>query len=163
MDADPAMLLDDAGMLDPFRCWDVAMRNEKPGGHGERAVAMGALDMALWDLRAKAEDLPLCRLLADRFRGGDADAEVAVYAAGGYYRPGATADMLADEGQGYLDLGSTAVEVKLGAAPVQEALRRIEPAIDPARATARGAVDANTSLELTTAIPSSAQPAPLGD
>src|SRR3546814_14480509 len=92
MDADPAMLLDDAGMLDPFRCWDVAMRNEKPGGHGERAVAMGALDMALWDLRAKADDLPLWRLLAARFRGGLADPAVAVYAAGGLYLPRATDD-----------------------------------------------------------------------
>jgi hypothetical protein len=25
------------------------MANEKPGGHGERSVAVGVLDMALWD------------------------------------------------------------------------------------------------------------------
>src|SRR3546814_20578086 len=46
MDADPAMLLDDAGMPYPFRCWDDAMRNEKPGGHAERRGALGAPDMA---------------------------------------------------------------------------------------------------------------------
>src|SRR3546814_12627270 len=103
MDADPAMLLDDAGMLDPFRCWDVAMRNEKPGGHGERAVAMGALDMALWDLRAKAEALPLWRLLADRFRGGDAHPGVASSSPAAFCHPCARAAMLADDAAAYLE------------------------------------------------------------
>jgi hypothetical protein len=43
-------VMDDAGTnLDPFRAWKVVMTGEKPGGHGERCVAVGALDMALWD------------------------------------------------------------------------------------------------------------------
>src|SRR6202163_960580 len=38
--ADSRALLNDAGdNLDPARVWDVLMRNEKPGGHGERSVA----------------------------------------------------------------------------------------------------------------------------
>ena len=64
------------------------MRNEKPGGHGERSVAVGVLDMALWDAVAKAEDVPLWKLLADRYNGGQADESAWVYAAGGYYYPG---------------------------------------------------------------------------
>jgi len=84
--AQPAeSLCDESGLIDPFRCWDITMCNEKPGGHGERAVALGALDMALWDLRAKVEQVPLWRLLADKFNQGQADESVAVYAAGGYY------------------------------------------------------------------------------
>src|SRR2546429_10012082 len=47
--ADPETLVDESGEnLDPMRIWDVGMRNEKPGGHGERSVAVGALDMAGW-------------------------------------------------------------------------------------------------------------------
>ena len=62
--ASEADLTDDAGTnLDPFRAWRVMMTNEKPGGYGERCVAVGALDMALWDAAAKIAWLPLYRLL----------------------------------------------------------------------------------------------------
>ena len=47
-------LLAAGGGLDPFRAWEAMMAGEKPGGHGERCVAVGALDMALWDASAKA-------------------------------------------------------------------------------------------------------------
>src|SRR5436305_9226281 len=73
LEADPAALLDEAGLIDPAKAWAFMMRNEKPGGHGERSVAVGVLDMALWDLRAKAEGLPLWKSLANRYRTGDAD------------------------------------------------------------------------------------------
>ena len=89
MEADPKSLIDEANdNLDPFRIWDCMMTNEKPGGHGERSVAVGTLDMAIWDAVAKIESKPLYRLLADRYRGGNADDRVWVYAAGGYYHPG---------------------------------------------------------------------------
>src|SRR5689334_6316270 len=52
--AEPRELVDGSGEnLDPERVWSVLMRNEKPGGHGERSVAVGVLDMAVWDLIAK--------------------------------------------------------------------------------------------------------------
>jgi D(-)-tartrate dehydratase len=162
MTADPAQLIDEAGLLDPFRCWSVAMSNEKPGGHGERAVAMGALDMALWDLRAKSEGLPLWNLLADRFRDGEADSVVSVYAAGGYYRPGATVDTLVDEIKGYLDLGYTAVKLKIGGAPLAEDLKRIEAAISTVGSGDRVAVDANGRFDLATALSYAEALKPLG-
>jgi len=88
-EADPKDLLNDEGNnLDPFRFWTIAMRNEKPGGHGERSVAMGTLDMAVWDAVAKIEGKPLYRLLSERFGDGTPDDKVWVYAAGGYYDPG---------------------------------------------------------------------------
>lgn len=80
-----ALLSDDGRNFDPFKAWQIMMSNEKPGGHGERSVAVGTLDMALWDLVAKIEGKPLYRILADRYNGGVADREVYVYAAGGYY------------------------------------------------------------------------------
>ena len=63
------------------------MTNEKPGGHGERSVAVGTLDMAVWDAVAKIAGKPLFRLLAER-HGREANPRVFVYAAGGYYYPG---------------------------------------------------------------------------
>lgn len=64
VEPDPAALVDETGLIDPAKAWALMMRNEKPGGHGERSVAVGVIDMALWDLRAKAEGVPLWKLLA---------------------------------------------------------------------------------------------------
>ena len=106
MQADPASLLDDEGTnLNPSRIWALAMANEKPGGHGERSVAIGVLDMAVWDAVAKIEGKPLYRLLADRYNEGKPDDKVFVYAAGGYYYPGKNVSALQDEMRKYVDLG----------------------------------------------------------
>ena len=85
LEADPASLLDESGdNLDPDRCWACMMQNEKPGGHGERSVAVGTLDMAIWDAAAKIAGLPLYRFLAQRLgREPDLEGKVRVYAAGG--------------------------------------------------------------------------------
>ncbi len=101
------------------------MRDEKPGGHGERSVAVGVVDMAVWDAVAKIAGVPLYRLLADRYRGGAADTKVFVYAAGGYYYPGKDLAALQNEMSGYLDLGYSVVKMKIGGAPLSEDLRRI--------------------------------------
>ena len=92
--ADPRSLADASGMnLDPDRAWAAMMANEKPGGHGERSVAVGTLDMAIWDAVAKIAGKPLFRLLAER-HGVKANPRVFVYAAGGYYYPGKDLSML---------------------------------------------------------------------
>ena len=51
--------------FDPTKMWDIMMRNEKPGGHGERSVAVGTIDMAIWDLVSKIEKKPLFQMLAE--------------------------------------------------------------------------------------------------
>src|SRR5262245_53858622 len=115
MKAEPSQLLaDDGRNFDPIKAWRIMMTNEKPGGHGERSVAVGTVDMALWDLVAKIESKPLYRLLSDRYRDGVVDREVAVYAAGGYYYPGKGITALQDEIRGYLDLGYDTVKIKIG-------------------------------------------------
>src|SRR3954454_12977708 len=111
-DAAPEELEDERGLLDPAKAWAAMMRNEKPGGHGERSVAVGVLDMALWDAVAKAEGVPLWRLLADRYNNGSADKTAWVYAAGGYYYPEKDVSALQDEMKCYLDLGYTTVKMK---------------------------------------------------
>src|SRR3954447_16622707 len=105
------------------------MKNEKPGGHGERSVAVGVLDMALWDALAKAHGAALWRLLADRYSEGQADATAWVYAAGGYYYPGKGLSELQDEMRSYLDRGYSTVKMKVGLAPLADDLARIEAAL----------------------------------
>ena len=127
--APPESLLDDAGEnLHPHRVWAAMFKNEKPGGHGERSVAMGTIDMAVWDAVAKIAGKPLFRLLAERHGGGaaTADPRVFVYAAGGYYYPGKDIPQLKDEMRSYLDRGYTVVKMKIGGAPLTDDLKRIE-------------------------------------
>jgi len=139
--------------LDPFRAWDVMMRNEKPGGHGERSVAVGVVDMALWDIVAKIEEKPLHRLLAERYGQGQAESRAFVYAAGGYYYPGKEVEGLQTEMRGYLDLGYDTVKMKIGGAPLADDLRRIEAVIEVLGGDgSRLAVDANGRFDLATAI-----------
>ena len=161
--ADSRALLNDAGdNLDPTRVWDVLMRNEKPGGHGERSVAVGVLDMAVWDAVAKIAGVPLYRLLADRYRGGAVDARVFVYAAGGYYYPGKDLAALPNEMAGYLDLGYFVVKMKIGGAPLSDDLRRIEAVLKVLKTPDQLAVDANGRFDLNTAIAYAQALAPYG-
>jgi L-alanine-DL-glutamate epimerase-like enolase superfamily enzyme len=161
--AEPGTLVDESGEnLDPFRVWDVVMRNEKPGGHGERSVAVGVLDMAVWDAVAKIAGLPLFRLLADRFRGGLFDDKVFVYAAGGYYYPDKGLPALQNEMQGYLDLGYSVVKIKIGGAPLAEDLRRIEAVLKLLKTPDQLAVDANGRFDLETAVAYAQALAPYG-
>lgn len=146
-------LLDETGEnLDPQRVWAALMQNEKPGGHGERSVAVGVLDMAVWDAVAKIADLPLYRLLADRYRGGVAETGVFVYAAGGYYYPDKGLRALQDEMRSYLALGYSVVKMKIGGAPLAEDLQRIEAVLEILERPDQLAVDANGRFDLDTAI-----------
>jgi L-alanine-DL-glutamate epimerase-like enolase superfamily enzyme len=161
--ADSSALLDSTGEnFDPACVWEVLMRNEKPGGHGERSVAVGVLDMAIWDATAKIACLPLYKLLADRYRGGVVDTKVFVYAAGGYYYPGKDLAALRDEMLGYLDLGYSVVKMKIGGASLAEDLKRIEAVLQVLKTPDQLAVDANGRFDLVTAIAYAKALAPYG-
>src|SRR6201997_1085733 len=65
-EADSKSLLNQAGdNLDPDKVWAVLMSNEKPGGHGERSVAVGTIDMAGGDAVAKIAGRPLFRRVTE--------------------------------------------------------------------------------------------------
>ncbi len=152
LEADPNSLLDDTRQnLDPHRVWAAMMTNEKPGGHGERSVAVGTIDMAVWDAVAKIAGKPLFRLLAAR-HGVQADPRVFVYAAGGYYYPGKDNGALRAEMRSYLDRGYNVVKMKIGGASIDEDRVRIEAVLDEIGTKARLAVDANGRFDLDTAI-----------
>ncbi|WP_257167442.1 mandelate racemase/muconate lactonizing enzyme family protein [Bradyrhizobium sp. SRS-191] len=152
LEADPASLLDATkDNIDPDKAWAAMMINEKPGGHGERSVAVGTLDMAIWDAVAKIADKPLFRLLAER-HDRTADPRVFVYAAGGYYYPGKDLSALRREMRGYLERGYNVVKMKIGGAPIDEDRQRIEAVLEEIGPNNRLAVDANGRFDLETAI-----------
>jgi L-alanine-DL-glutamate epimerase-like enolase superfamily enzyme len=143
-------LLDASGRIDPAAVLACALADEKPGGHGDRAAAAAALELACWDLNAKLRDEPAYLTIARRF-GRQPGATVAAYAAGGYYYPDRGLDALRTEMRGYLDLGYDAVKMKIGGAALREDLTRIEAVIDIVGAAGRVAVDANGRFDRPTA------------
>ncbi len=153
LEADPKSLIDEENdNLDPAKIWACMMTNEKPGGHGERSVAVGTIDMAVWDAVAKIAEKPLFQLLAERYGNGRPDQKVFVYAAGGYYHPGKGLDGLRQEMRGYLDRGYTTVKMKIGGAALEEDLRRVEAVLAELAPGQRLAVDANGRFDPGTAI-----------
>ena len=128
--------------LDPLRGWDSMMAGEKPGGHGERCVAVGALDMALWDASAKAVGLPLHRHLAELLPQARPVPEIAVYAAGGYRYPRDDLARLKQEAARLLGLGHAMLKIKVGSRLIADDLRRIEAVLGLGLAPDRLAVDA---------------------
>ncbi|OYU69252.1 MAG: mandelate racemase [Alphaproteobacteria bacterium PA2] len=151
-EADPATLLDETGEnLDPHRIWAALMTNEKPGGHGERSVAVGTIDMAVWDAVAKIAGKPLFRLLAER-KGREANPRVFVYAAGGYYYPGKDDTALRAEMRSYIDRGYNVVKMKIGGESLATDARRIESVLAEIGSDAQLAVDANGRFDTLTAI-----------
>ena len=130
LDAALGALLDGDGLIDPAAAWRVAMANEKPGGHGERAGAVGVLDMALWDLRARQRGEPAWRTIADYFRTAGAPA-VAVYGTGGHYGADAadTGPLREALAEGHAR-GFRTFKIKIGGAPPAIDLARVEAALE---------------------------------
>ena len=153
LEADPRTLRDEKREnLDPHKIWACMMSNEKPGGHGERSVAVGTIDMAVWDAAAKIEGKPLFQLLSDRYGDGKPNRKVFVYAAGGYYYPGQDLEALKREMLGYTERGYTVVKKKIGGGSLKEDLRRIEAVLSVLKPGQRLAVDANGRFDRETAI-----------
>jgi D(-)-tartrate dehydratase len=153
LETDPKSLIDaQSDNLDPAKIWARMMTNEKPGGHGERSVAVGTIDMAVWDAVAKIAEKPLFELLAQRYGSGTPNPKVFVYAAGGYYYPGKGLPELKKEMNGYLDRGYTVVKMKIGGGLLEEDLDRIEAVLEELKPGRRLAVDANGRLDRDTAF-----------
>jgi D(-)-tartrate dehydratase len=157
-------VMDEAGTnLDPFRAWKVMMAGEKPGGHGERCVAVGALDMALWDAAAKIAHLPLYRLLVERTAAPEMSSPtVSVYAGGGYYYPSDDIGRLTDEIRRFCELGYRRAKIKIGGAPLDQDLKRIDAAARILDGPEHLAVDAIYAYSPASSINAADALAPLG-
>lgn len=153
LDAAPEDVLDSGrDNFDPAKVLGCMMRNEKPGGHGDRAVAAAVIDMAMWDIVAKIEEKPLWRVIADRYNGGAHDERVLVYPGGGYYYPGQGLPPLQAEMRKYQEQGYRVLKMKVGGADLDTDLRRIEAVLEIVGDGANLAVDANGRFSLDEAI-----------
>ena len=151
--ADPASLLDASGNnLDPGKILACMMRREKAGGHSERSIAIGTIEVAVWDAVAKIADRPLRVLLAERFNGGRIPDKVFCYVGGGWYWPGQTITDLQDEMRRHLGAGYTMVKMKVGGLPLDEDLRRLEAVLEVVGSGTHLAVDANCKFDRAEAL-----------
>lgn len=151
--AAPGSLLNDAGdNLDAEKILACMMQREKPGGHTERSVAIGTIEVAVWDAIAKIAGKPLHRVLAEKYSGGRSPGRVPCYVGGGWYEPGKGIKELQDEIRARLDQGYTTMKIKVGGAAIPEDVKRVEAALAVVGAADRLAVDANAGFDRARAL-----------
>jgi L-alanine-DL-glutamate epimerase-like enolase superfamily enzyme len=142
--APPESLVNDAGdNLEPEKILAVMMKNEKAGGHSERSIGIGTIEVAVWDAVAKIAGKPLHRMLAERYNGGKVAEKVFCYVGAGWYAPGKTNKDLQDEMRRHLDAGYTMVKMKVGGMPLAADLERVEAVKSVLPRGGELAVDAN--------------------
>ena len=153
MKAPPDSLLNAAGdNLDPEKILACMMQREKPGGHTERSVAIGTIEVACWDAVAKIADKPLHAVLADKYNNGKVPDKVPCYVGGGWYAPGKGIRELQDEIRMRLDEGYTTMKIKVGGMPIPDDVKRVEAGIEVVGASNRLAVDANAGFNRARAL-----------
>jgi L-alanine-DL-glutamate epimerase-like enolase superfamily enzyme len=141
--AAPDSLLDTSGKnFDPQKILVCMMQREKAGADAERSIAIGTIEVAVWDAVAKIAEQPLHQVLADRYSGGKVAEKVFCYVGGGWYAPGQTFADVQDEMKRHLGAGYTMVKMKVGGLPLADDVRRIE-AVKSVLGNAQLAVDAN--------------------
>jgi L-alanine-DL-glutamate epimerase-like enolase superfamily enzyme len=161
--ADPKSLIDEEyENFSPEKILAAMMRNEKSGGHSERSVGIGTIEVAVWDAVAKIAGRPLHRLLAERYNGGKTAEKVFCYVGGGWYAPGKTTRDLTDEMQRHLDAGYTMVKMKVGGMALADDLARVEAVQSILPAGGKLAVDANSKFSRDEALSYAQGLAPFG-
>src|SRR5690348_3679730 len=161
--ADPASLCDERGdNLDPAKILAAMRTREKIGGDAERSIAIGTIEVAVWDAVAKIAGKPLHRLLAERFNGGRVADKVFCYVGGGWYWPGQTIRDLQDEMRRHLDAGYTMVKMKVGGMALADDAKRVEAVKSILPPHAELAVDANCKFTRDEALAYAKALAPFG-
>jgi len=163
MAAAPASLLAERGdRFDPAKVLATVLRNEKPGGHGDRAGAAAAIEQAIWDLNAKLADEPAWVTIARAFGREPVAGPVEVYTGGGYYYAPGAGQTLRDEFLRYREMGFQSFKMKIGGAPLAQDMKRVEEALEVAGGGDRLMVDANGRFDLPTALAYARELKPLG-
>lgn len=153
LSAKPESLLNKLGNnFDPSKVLACMMQREKPGGHSERSVPIGTIEVAVWDLVAKIEQKPLYAVLAKLFHQDHLPVSVPCYVGGGWYAPGKGIVQLQEEIQRRMDEGYRVMKIKVGGASIKEDLARIEAAIKIVGSPKELAVDANAAWQRPRAI-----------
>jgi L-alanine-DL-glutamate epimerase-like enolase superfamily enzyme len=132
----PILIGREAGAIE--QNWDLVYREFLLiGRRGALLRALSAVDIALWDLAAKAAGRPLRELL-----GGVADV-VEAYASGGYYRPGDPVQLVTGEVERYVALGFEDYKMKFGGLPLADDVARVAAAREALGPGRRLALDIN--------------------
>jgi len=92
------------------------------GRKGVMLRAISCIDIALWDIKAKAAGVPLYKLL------GGSKEEIPAYASGGYYREGKGLEGLREEMETYVDRGHDIVKMKVGRKSLEKEIERVRVA-----------------------------------
>jgi L-alanine-DL-glutamate epimerase-like enolase superfamily enzyme len=118
------------------------------GRAGTVMRALSILDIALWDLNARAAELPLYQYL-----GCWSVDKVAAYASGGYYLEGKTPKHLAKEVESWVRQGFRAVKIKVGRLSPAKEEERVRVAREAAGPDVELMMDINNAwLDLPTAL-----------
>jgi D-arabinonate dehydratase len=132
--------------LNVERLWHKMWVPKLIGRRGLTTRAISAIDIGLWDLRAKVATMPLYKLL-----GGYQD-RVPTYIAGGYYEEGKGLKELAEEMVANVEMGARAVKMKVGALSIHEDAERVRVAREAVGAEVKLMVDANCAYRYYEAI-----------
>jgi D(-)-tartrate dehydratase len=138
--------------LDAEKILACMLQREKPGGHTERSVAIGTIEVAVWDAIAKIADKPLHHVLAQKYNHGKSTSRVPCYVGGGWYQPGKGLKDLQDEISARLDQGYRTMKIKIGGVPMPQDVKRIEAALKILKSSGHLAVDANAAFERARAL-----------
>ncbi|MDA7417098.1 mandelate racemase [Xenophilus arseniciresistens] len=142
------------GHIDPQCAVRLMLANEKLGAHAERSMAVGTIEVALWDIVGKLQGRPLFQVLAQRFGMPDCASATTIpcYVGGGFYQPVDDLSRVVDEVQAYLDAGYTHVKIKAGGLSLGDELRRIEAVLRKVGAGNRLALDASCAFNRSDAL-----------
>jgi L-alanine-DL-glutamate epimerase-like enolase superfamily enzyme len=132
--------------IDVERLWHKMWVPKLIGRRGLTTRVISALDIGLWDIRAKVANLPLYKLL-----GGFRD-RVPTYIAGGYYEEDKGLQELAEEMTSNVELGARAVKMKVGALSLREDAARVRVAREAVGPDVKLMVDANCAYRYYEAI-----------
>ena len=134
---------------DPFdteRIWDEMWQPKLVGRRGITTRVISGIDIGLWDIRAIVAGRPLYKML-----GGFAD-KVPVYVAGGFYEEGKGLEDLAAEMKAAVGMGTRAVKMKIGGAPIDEDVERVRAVREAVGPDIKLMVDANCAYRYYEAI-----------
>jgi L-alanine-DL-glutamate epimerase-like enolase superfamily enzyme len=146
--AKPESLLDASGNnLEPAKILACMMQREKPGGHTERSIAIGTIEVACWDAVAKIAGLPLHAFIAKKHNKNKILQKIPCYVGGGWYEPGKGVPELLDEIRGKFDQGYRTMKIKVGGMSIPEDVARVEAALAFIGDSTRLAVDANAGFD----------------
>src|SRR6266536_5642233 len=132
--------------IDVERLWHKMWVPKIIGRRGLTTRAISAIDIGLWDIRAKVAGLPLYKLL-----GGFRD-RIPTYIAGGYYEEGKGLNELQQEMLESVAMGARAVKMKVGAVPIPEDVARVRAVRQAIGPEVKLLIDANCAYRAYEAV-----------